>query len=137
MRVDLVSLLCRAAQPLQDSPCRHAQREAEGRQLNFAQPHLEHEDDSLFHRAQIKEDRPAGLSELFTTHLTLKDATPTALARVGRNRSHIATVHQAMMATRRVGARLAPVFGCSQGSVLPTVRLHTLNYRKNTDPFLY
>jgi hypothetical protein len=59
------------------------------------------------------------------------------LGRVGSNRSYIATVHQAIMATSRVGARLAPVFGCSQGSVLPTVRLHTLNYTKNTGPFLY
>jgi hypothetical protein len=42
MRVDLVSLLRRAAQPLQHSPFRHAQREAAGPQLNFAQPHLEH-----------------------------------------------------------------------------------------------
>src|SRR5918992_1629145 len=132
--IDLFSLLRRAAQPLQHSPFRHAQRKAEGRQLNFAQQQLEHKDDSLFRRAQIKEDRPTGLRELLTTQLTLKDATPTALARVGRNRPHIATVHQAMMATRRIGARLAPVFGCSQGSVLLTVRLHTLNYRKDTGP---
>jgi hypothetical protein len=58
--VDLVSLLCRAVQPLQDSPFGHAQCEAQGRRLNFAQPQLEHEDEGLFHRAQIKEDRPAG-----------------------------------------------------------------------------
>src|ERR671916_780616 len=116
--VDLFSLLRRAAQPLQDSPFGHAQREAEGGQLNFAQQQLEHEDDGLFHRAQIKEDRPAGLRELFTAPLALKDATPTALGRVGRNRSHMATVHQAIMATGWIGARLAPVCGCSQGSYL-------------------
>jgi hypothetical protein len=91
--VDLVSLLGCPAQPLQDSPFRHAQREAQGRQLNFAQQQLEHEGDGLFHRAQIKEDRPAGLTELLPTPLALKDATPTALGRVGRNRSHIATVY--------------------------------------------
>src|SRR5918996_589270 len=135
--VDLFSLLRRAAQPLQDSPFGHAQREAEGRQLHFAQQQLEHEDDSLFHRAQIKEDRPAGLRELFTAPLALKDATPTALGRVGSNRSHIATVHQAIMATGWIGARLAPVCGCSQGSVLPTVRFHNLNYRTVTGPSLY
>src|SRR5919109_4076809 len=128
--VDLFSLLRRAAQPLQDSPFGHAQREAQGRQLHFAQQQLEHEDDGLLHRAQIKEDRPAGLRELFTTQFTLKDATPTALGRVGRNRSHIATVHQAIMTTCRVGARLAPVCGCSQGSVLPTVRFHNLSSSK-------
>ena len=108
-----------------------------GGQLHFAQQQLEHEDDGLFHRAQIKEDRPAGLRELLTTPLALTDATPTALGRVGRNRSHIATVHQAIMTTRRVGARLAPVCGCSQGSVLPTVRFHNLNYRTVTGPSLY
>ena len=119
--VDLFRLLGCTAQPLQDRPFRHTQREAEGRQLNFAQQHLEHQDEGLFHRAQIKEDRPAGLRELLTTPLALKDATPTALGRVGSNRSHIATVHQAIMATPRVGARLAPVCGCSQGSVLRSV----------------
>src|SRR5918992_801905 len=44
MLVDLFSLLGCTAQPLQDSPFRHAQREAEGRQLHFAQQQFEHED---------------------------------------------------------------------------------------------
>src|ERR671918_2163737 len=111
MLVDLFSLLGGTAQPLQDSPFRHAQREAEGRQLHFAQQQFEHEEDGLLHRAQIKEDRPAGLSELLTPPLALKDTTPTALGRVGRNRSYIATVHLVSMATLRVGARLAPLCG--------------------------
>src|ERR687891_884324 len=97
MLVDLFSLLGGTAQPLQDSPFRHAQREAEGRQLHFAQQQFEHEEDGLLHRAQIKEDRPAGLSELLTPPLALKDTTPTALGRVGRNRSYIATVHLVSM----------------------------------------
>ena len=90
-----------------------------------------------FRRAQVEEDRPARLGELFPAQLAIKDAPLTALGLIGRDGSHVATVHQFIMGAGRVGARLAPIFGFSQGSVLRSVWSRNLNYSGGTGPFLF
>lgn len=135
--IDLGGLLRRSPQPFQDGLFCHAEREADAGQLNFAQQELEHDDDFLFSRPQVKKDRLARLGELLVAEFAVKDAPLAALGLVSRNRSDIATVHQFIMRTSRVGAWLAPVFGFSQGSVLRSVWSRNHNFSGNTGPFLF
>ena len=101
------------------------------------EPELEHENDFLFRRAQVKEDRLARLGELLPTQRAIKDAPLAALGQVGRNRSHIATIYQFIMVARRVGARLVPVLGFPHESVLRSAWSHNLNFSWRTGPFLF
>ena len=135
--VDHGGLLCRAPQPFEDRLFGDAEGAAHTAQLDFAQQQLEHEDDFLFTRAQVKKDCRARLGELFAAEFAVKDAPSAALGRVSRNRADIATVQQSIMRASRVGARLAPVLGFSQGSVLRLVRSRNHNFSGKTGPFLF
>jgi hypothetical protein len=74
---------------------------------------------------------------LFPTPRTVEDAPPTALGLIGGDGSHVPAMHQSIMGAGRVGTRLVPVFGFSQGSVLLLVWSRNLNYSGRMDPFLF
>ena len=135
--IDLGGLPRRSPQPFQDGLFRHAKREADAGQLDFAQQEFEHDDDFLFRRTQVKKDRLARLGELLAAEFAVKDAPLATLGPVSRKRSDIAMVHQSIMRASQVGAWLAPVFGFSQGSVLRLVWSHNHNCSGNTGPFLF
>jgi hypothetical protein len=127
----------RPAQPLEGRLFGHPERKADAGQFDFAEQELEHEDHFLFRRAEVEEDRLARLGELLPAHTAIKDAPRTALGLIGGDGSHVPAMHQSIMGAGRVGTRLVPVFGFSQGSVLLLVWSRNLNYSGRMDPFLF
>jgi hypothetical protein len=135
--IDLGGLFRRSLQPFQNGLFCHAKRAADAGQPDFAQQELEHDDNLLLARTQVKKDRLARLGELLVAKFAVKDAPLAALGLVTRNRSDIATVHQFIMRTSRVGAWLAPIFGFTQGAVLRLVWSCSDNCSGITGPFLF
>src|SRR5215475_15496031 len=117
--IDLMSLLCGSSQPLQDGFFRHTQDKANIRQADFDQEHLQRHHDLVFRGPQIKKDRVARLGKAVLTFATAEDAPFAALSQIGGDGTYVASVHQPIMRTVRVGARLAPVLGFSHGPNLP------------------
>ena len=112
---------------VQDSFFGHSQDKANVRQANFDQEHLERHHDLLFRGSQVKENRIAGLGERTLTLATAEDTSLATLGHIGRNGANVTSVHQPIMGTVRVGARLAPVLGSSHGSILQSVRYESPN----------
>src|SRR5215831_18648265 len=125
--IDLFSLLCRAPQPLQDGGFRHVQDKANVRQGHFDQEHFQRHDHLVFWGPQVKEHRIARFREGLLTGTTPEDTSLPTLGQIGRNRTNVAPVHQPIMGTIRVGARLAPGLGFSHGPILPSVRYASPN----------
>src|SRR5215831_8668435 len=116
--LDLFSLLGGSPQPLQDGGFRHTQDKANIRECDFDQEHFQRHDDLLFRGLQIKIDGVACLGEGPLTLATEEDAPFAALGQIGGDGANVASVHQPIMRTVRVGARLTPVLGFSHGSNL-------------------
>ena len=77
--------------------------------------------DFLFRRAEAEKDRLAGLSKARLTCVTAKDASLTALGEIRRDSTHVPTLSSAIMSTLGIGARLAPILGCSHRPILRCV----------------
>jgi hypothetical protein len=118
--IDLMSLLRGSPQPLQDGFFGHAQYEADVGKRDFDQQHLQGHHDLLFWCPQVKEDGIACLREGTLTLATAEDASLATLGHISRNGANVASVHQPIMGTVRVGARVAPVLGFSHRPNLPS-----------------
>src|SRR5215467_2424618 len=118
VHIDLMSLLRGPPQPLQDGFFGHAQDEANVGKRDFDQQHLQGHHDLLFWGPQVKEDGITGLGEGTLTLATAEDASLATLGHISRNGANVASVHQPIMGTVRVGARLAPVLGFAQRPIL-------------------
>src|SRR5215471_15150375 len=113
--IDLMRLLGRSPQPLQDGGFRHPQDKANVRQGHFDQKHFQRHDHLLFGGPQVKENCIARFREGLLTGTTPEDTSLPALGHIGRTCANVATVDQPIMRTIRVGTRLAPVLRFSHG----------------------
>src|SRR5262245_44480845 len=120
VHIDLMGLLRGSPQPLQDGFFGHAQYEADVGKRDFDQQHLQGHHDLLFWGSQVKEDGVACLGEGTRTLATAEDASLATLGHISRNGANVAPVHQPIMGTVQVGARLAPVLGFSHRPNLPS-----------------
>src|SRR5262245_370289 len=118
VHIDLMRLLCGSPQPLQDGFFGHAPYEADIGKRDFDQQHLQGHHDLLFWGPQVKEDSITCLGEGTLTLATAEDASLATLGHISRNGTNVASVHQPIMGTVRVGARLAPVLGFSHRPIL-------------------
>ena len=119
--IDLVGLLSGAFAPGQHGLCRHPAYTADPCQINPDQKHFESHHDFVFRRAEVEKGRLTGLSKVRFTRAPAKDTTLTALGEIRRDSTHVTACRSAIMSTLGIGARLAPVFGCSHGSILRVV----------------
>src|SRR5215470_9399904 len=113
-----MGLLSGSSQPLQNGFFGHAQNKADITKRDFDQQHFQSHYDLLFRRPSIKEDGVACLREGTLTLATTEDTPLATLGHIGRNGANVASVHQPIMGTVRVGARLAPVLGFSHRPIL-------------------
>src|SRR5262245_2395453 len=118
--VDLMGLLSGSPQPLQNGFFGHAQNKADVTKRDFDQQHLQGHYDLLFRRPQVKEDGVACLREGALTLAAAEDTPLATLGHIGGNSANVASVHQPIMGTVRIGARLAPVLGFSHRPNLPS-----------------
>src|SRR5262249_28125414 len=118
VHIDLVRLLCSSPQPLQDGFFCHAQDEANVGKRDFDQQQLQGHHDLLFWGPQVKEDGITCLGEGALTLATAEDASFATLGHISRNGTNVASVHQPIMGTVRVGAWLPPVLGFSHRPIL-------------------
>lgn len=121
MRVDLFRLKGSATQPLEYGFLRDTEHEGDARQIDAHQEHLQGQDDALLWGTQVEEGRIAGFREARPAGLAPKDAARAALREIRGESAHVATLPSALMSALGIGARLAPVFGGSHGSILRVV----------------
>src|SRR5262249_41754736 len=88
------------------------------RQGHFDQEHFQRHDHLVFWGLQSKKDSVACLGEEPLTLATEEDAPFATLGQIGRDGAHVAPVHQPIMRTVHIGARLPPVLGFAHGSNL-------------------
>src|SRR5262249_22246892 len=118
VHIDLMSLLRGSPQPLQDGFFGHAQDEADIGKRDFDEQHFQGHHHLLFWGPQVKEDSITCLGEGVLTLATAEDASFTTLGQISSNGANVASVHQPIMGTVWVGARLAPVLRFSHRPIL-------------------
>jgi len=80
------------------------------------------------HQDQIKEHGVASFGKRRFAGIAQEDTPLSALCQIGGNGANVASVHQPIMGTIRVGARLSPVLGFSSKYYRVHPRLSSLRF---------
>src|SRR5262245_39696337 len=116
--VDRFGLVSRTPELCQHGRFRHAEHKADACQINTDQAHLESHHNLCFRCAEIKKDCVACLSKVCRTHVAVKDASLATVGEIRGHSTHVALLHSSIMRALGIGARLAPIFGVPQRSIL-------------------
>ena len=116
--MDLFGWVSCTPEPCQHGLFRHAKHKADACQTNPDQKHLESHHNLFFRHAEITQDRLACLSKVCRTRVAAQDASLAAVGEIGSKSTHVNPVASPIMRARGIGARLAPIFGFPQRSIL-------------------